>query len=78
MGDNPEVIPFPENSGEQPPAGTHRGVLIKAVKNLGVVTSSTFKDKNGNPTKTDDRDRISVHGRRQAAYLEEAVYVDDL
>ena len=51
MGDNPEVIPFPENSGEQPPAGTHRGVLIKAVKNLGVVTSSTFKDKNGNPTK---------------------------
>jgi hypothetical protein len=49
MTDNPEVIPFPENSGEQPPAGTHRGVLVKAVKNLGVVATQ-FKDKNGAPT----------------------------
>jgi hypothetical protein len=51
MSDNPEVIPFPESSGEQPPAGIHRNVLIKLVKNLGIVTSDIFKDKNGNPTK---------------------------
>ena len=49
MADNAEVIPFPENSGEQPPAGTHRCVLVKAVKNLGVVATQ-FKDKNGAPT----------------------------
>jgi hypothetical protein len=44
-------IPFPEANGEQPPPGTYRGVLIKSVKNLGIVTSSTFKDKNGDPAK---------------------------
>jgi hypothetical protein len=49
MADNPDVIPFPESKGDQPPAGTHRNVLVKFVKSLGVVTSAQFKDKNGNP-----------------------------
>jgi hypothetical protein len=49
MSDNPEAIFFPDSSGEQPPAGVHRNVLIKSVKYLGIVTSGTFKDKNGNP-----------------------------
>jgi hypothetical protein len=46
-----EVINFPESSGEQPPAGANRNVLIKSVKSLGIVTSTTFKDKAGNPVK---------------------------
>ena len=43
-------IPFPESSGEQPPAGTHRNVLVKSVKYLGVVTTN-FKDKHDAPVK---------------------------
>lgn len=46
-----EVIAFPESSGEQPPAGSHRNVLAKSVKPLGIVTSTIYKDKHGNPTK---------------------------
>lgn len=43
-------IPFPESSGEQPPPGTYRNVLIKKVTYLGVVTTD-FKDKHDLPIK---------------------------
>ena len=46
--ENGEIL-FPE-SKEQPPAGTNRGVKIAKVSYLGVVTSTQFKDKTGNPT----------------------------